>query len=156
MFLEISQNSQENTCGRVSFLIERSATLLKKDSSTGVFLWILRNFEEHLFYRTPPGDYFRIKSDIRNQWFHDKSFAKNQEDKQFKNVTIFKDALSGLRQFLATKSYLKMMKNAFYFTSKPLFVLKIFKFRFDYLIMYKNDLIRKTRLILKFMMSQPG
>ena len=39
-----------------------------------------------------------------------------------------KGALSGLRQFLATKSPLKMMKNAFYFTSKTPFVLKIFKF----------------------------
>ena len=39
-----------------------------------------------------------------------------------------KGALSHLRQFLATKSPLKMMKNAFYFTSKALFVLKMFKF----------------------------
>ena len=39
-----------------------------------------------------------------------------------------KGALSGLRQFLATKSPLKMMKNAFCFTSKALFVLKVFKF----------------------------
>ena len=37
-------------------------------------------------------------------------------------------ALSGLGQFLATKSFLKMMKKGFYFTSKALFVLKIFKF----------------------------
>ena len=40
----------------------------------------------------------------------------------------FKDALSGLRLFLATESTLKMMKNVFYFISKALFVLKIFKF----------------------------
>ena len=39
-----------------------------------------------------------------------------------------KGALSGLRQFLAIESPLKMMKNAFYFTLKALFVLKIFKF----------------------------
>ena len=39
-----------------------------------------------------------------------------------------KGALSGLRQFLATESPLKMMKSAFYVTSKALFVLKIFKF----------------------------
>ena len=26
---------------------------LKKDSDTGIFLWILRNFWEQLFYRTP-------------------------------------------------------------------------------------------------------
>ena len=40
----------------------------------------------------------------------------------------FKGALSGLRQFLAAEGPLKMMKNVFYFTSKALFVLKIFKF----------------------------
>ena len=26
---------------------------------TAVFHWILRNFQEHLFYKTPPGDCFR-------------------------------------------------------------------------------------------------
>ena len=41
---------------------------------------------------------------------------------------IAKGALSGLRQFLATKSPLKMMKNAFYFTFKAFLVLKIYKF----------------------------
>ena len=39
-----------------------------------------------------------------------------------------KGALSGLGQFLAAEIPLKMMKNVFYFTSKALFVLKIFKF----------------------------
>ena len=39
----------------------------------------------------------------------------------------FTDAISGLRQFLTIDSPLKMMKNAFYFSSKALFVLKIFK-----------------------------
>ena len=43
-------------------------------------------------------------------------------------LSIFKGVLSGLRQFLATESPLKMMKNIFYFTSKALCVLKIFKF----------------------------
>ena len=40
----------------------------------------------------------------------------------------FKGALSSLREFLATESPSKMTKNAFYFTLKALFVLKIFKF----------------------------
>ena len=43
-------------------------------------------------------------------------------------ISILKGALSGLSQFLAIESPLKMMKDAFYFTSKALFVLKIFKF----------------------------
>ena len=43
------------------------------------------------------------------------------------NPSFMKGALSGLRQFLATESPLKMMKNSFYFTLKALFVLKTFK-----------------------------
>ena len=39
-----------------------------------------------------------------------------------------KDALSGLRQFLAAETPLKVMKNAFYFPSKVVCVLKIFMF----------------------------
>ena len=39
-----------------------------------------------------------------------------------------KGTLSGLRQLLTTERPLKMMKNVFYFTSKAIFVLKIFKF----------------------------
>ena len=49
-----------------------------------------------------------------------------------------------------------MMKNAFYFILKPHFIFKIFKFCSDFLIKQKNGLIRKPRLILKFMMSQAG
>ena len=30
----------------------------ERDSNTGVFLWIFRNFWKHLFYRTPPEDCF--------------------------------------------------------------------------------------------------
>ena len=33
----------------------------------------------------------------------------------------FKDTLSGLRQFMATESSLKMMKNTFYFTFEKRF-----------------------------------
>ena len=44
------------------------------------------------------------------------------------SIKYLKGALSSLRQFLATESSSKMMANAFYFTLKVLFVLKIFKF----------------------------
>ena len=71
-------------------------------------------------------------------------------------TAIFKIALSGLRQFLTTESPLKMMKSAFYFTSKALSVLKIFKFLSSYLVMYQNGLIKKIRLISNFMTLQPG
>ena len=39
-----------------------------------------------------------------------------------------KGTLPGLRQFLAAEIPLKMIKDAFYFTSKALFVLKTLKF----------------------------
>ena len=50
------------------------------------------------------------------------------------------------------ESPLKMMKNAFYFILKALFVLKIFRF----MSCRKNGLIRKVRLIVKFMTLQLG
>ena len=37
-------------------LTEKAYNFIKKGSGTGVFLWILQNFLEHLLYRTPPGD----------------------------------------------------------------------------------------------------
>ena len=50
----------------------------------------------------------------------------------------------------------KMMKNAFYFILKALFVLKIFKFLSWLFGHVENELIRKIRLISTFMTSQPG
>ena len=54
--IKILQISQKNTCFGVSFLIKlqalRPVTLLKRDSNTIIFLWNLRNFQEHLFWRT--------------------------------------------------------------------------------------------------------
>ena len=51
----------------------------------------------------------------------------------------------------------KIMKNAFYFILKALFVLKIFKF-LSWLFGHveKKSLFRKIRLISKFMTVQPG
>ena len=36
----------------------RPATLLKRNSGTVVFVWILVNILGHLFHRTPPEDWF--------------------------------------------------------------------------------------------------
>ena len=41
---------------------------------------------------------------------------------------LLKDVLLGLRQFLSIENALKMTRNAFCFTLKALFVLKIFRF----------------------------
>ena len=53
-----------------------------------------------------------------------------------------KGALSGLRQFLAFESSLKMMKNAFCFTVKARFVLKHLNFWLDFLVTFWS--CRKT------------
>ena len=55
-----------------------------------------------------------------------------------------KGALSGVRQFLATESPLKMTKNAFLFHLFVLFSLsRYLNFCLDFLVMYKKGLIRK-------------
>ena len=67
-----------------------------------------------------------------------------------------KSTLTCLRQFLATESLLKLMRNAVYFTLKALLFLKIFKFLSSFFGHIKSSLIRKIVLISKFMTSQPG
>ena len=67
-----------------------------------------------------------------------------------------KGALSGLRQFLAIESPLKMMKNASFFTSKAFFVLKIFKSLSWLFGNVAKQPVRKIRLISNFKTSQPG
>ena len=58
MFLEISQKSLESTCARATFLIRFQASglqlYLKRESGTGVFLWILLNSKNIFLHRTPP------------------------------------------------------------------------------------------------------
>ena len=53
LFLKVLQISQENTCARVSY------------SDTGAFLWILRHFSEHIFYKTTPSDCLWLSSHLR-------------------------------------------------------------------------------------------
>ena len=47
-----------------------SATLLKRISNTGAFLWNLQNFCENLFWRTYANDGFFIFSIILYRYFH--------------------------------------------------------------------------------------
>ena len=61
VFLEILQNSQENTCARVSFSIKLQAapvTLLKKRLWYRCFPVNFAKFLIKFFYRTPLGDCF--------------------------------------------------------------------------------------------------
>ena len=63
VFLKILLYSQESTCVwvflinkvaglKANLLKRRLATLLKRNSNTDIFLWILRNFQEHLIWKT--------------------------------------------------------------------------------------------------------
>ena len=67
---------------------------------------------------------------------------------------IIKGTVSGLRQFLAIESQLKMMKNAFYFISKAFFVLKISKFLSLLLGHVAKQLDWKVRSISNFVTTQ--
>ena len=58
LLLEILQNSRENTCARVSFLIKLQAALQlyqKRDSGTGVFPMNFAKFLRHLFLQSTSG-----------------------------------------------------------------------------------------------------
>ena len=48
--------------------------------------------------------------------------------------SVFKGSLSGLRHFLTNENPLNMMKNAFFFTLKALFVLRIINFYLDFFV----------------------
>ena len=49
--------------------VPESLFYIRRDSGTSILLWILRNFQEYLFYRTPPGVCFwkvRIQNYLNN------------------------------------------------------------------------------------------
>ena len=57
LFIEISPNSYQNTCARVSFFIKLQASIcnfIKKETSAQVFLFeFCKIFKNTYFYRTP-------------------------------------------------------------------------------------------------------
>ena len=55
---------------------------------------------------------------------------------------------------LLVETPLKMMENAFYFILKALFILNVFQFLI-WLFVHVDGLIRKIRLVSKFMASEP-
>ena len=55
VFFQISQNPQENTFARVSFLIKLTCKFIKKEALAEVFSGeFCENFKINFFYRTPP------------------------------------------------------------------------------------------------------
>ena len=62
-------------------------------------------------------------------WIYFIAIKRSGDIEEFSSLTL-KCLLLGMKQFLATESPFKIMKNALYFTLKALFVLEIFKFLF--------------------------
>ena len=99
--LEISQNLQKKTnlCQNLIFNKVaglRPATLLKRDPGTGVFLWILWNFQEHLSHRTPLGDCFCMflinkKLCLQYRVTHKAKTKKTKNTKTYLNETMFEN-----------------------------------------------------------------
>ena len=87
VFLEISQNSQENTSARVSFLIKLQAwayNFIKSEALAQVFSFEFCEISKNTFsYRTPPlaafeSNFFSedLPGDSRPDMFYKKSFSK--------------------------------------------------------------------------------
>ena len=81
VFLKISQNLQENTFVGVSFLIKLHSSglklYLKRDSNTGVFLWILSIFLKTLSLKNTSGVCFCTKDLFLSILCKEKSFETN-------------------------------------------------------------------------------
>ena len=64
MFLEISENLQENTCASVSFLIKLQASAcnyIKKEAQAQVFFCeFCEIFKNTFFCRTPPVNFWQV------------------------------------------------------------------------------------------------
>ena len=90
--LKISQNTQESTCAGVTFLI-------KLQTGTGVFLWLLRNFYEWLFYRTPLENCFCTEENAyssiftKMNWFFINKRITCIHKFSIKNIFDFRDVL---------------------------------------------------------------
>ena len=77
-----------------------------------------------LFFLTTYYDIKYLKDLSKLSIFH-KKYCPKMNDSRLLQI---KSALSGLRQFLAIETPLKMMKNAFYFTSKADFYIFVLTF----------------------------
>ena len=60
-FINFAKFTVKHLCQSLFFNKVAGFSLQKRDSGTGVFLWVLRNFCKRFFYRAPYGDCFFIK-----------------------------------------------------------------------------------------------
>ena len=74
---------------------------------------IFSSFSQNLRYQGLVKIY---KNDNSQKYVPEKSAKKNKKKLDYVKIYLLEGAFSGVRQFLATESPLKAMKNAFYFT----------------------------------------
>ena len=90
-------------------------TLFKKDSGTDVFLWILQNFKEHVFYITPLGDCFSVSQEtVLNiqffwQWQRDNTMETTTERKPSFEWILFEKETS----FILHNIFKELLRNHF-------------------------------------------
>ena len=96
VFLEISQDLQENTCAWVSFLIKLQALGL--------------NFQEHLFYKTSLDDCFCRQANFNTDVF------KTSSGRIRKVMTLY-DQTRHRHEVLQKTSYLCRLKDVWFTTS---------------------------------------
>ena len=108
----------------LKFMVEKKKLIFKQkqrlETCNNIIIIIINNDKNSLFTCINP-IFGRYRLHSLHRQFCGHHFL-------ISDLKALKGALSGLRQFLATECPLKIMKNAFHFTSKVLFVLKIFKF----------------------------
>ena len=79
MFLKISQNSHEETCVRLSFLIKllgEACNFIKKETLVQMFSCAFRAiFKNTFFYRTPPVDVSVLNKPLKVVLIGDHSFG---------------------------------------------------------------------------------
>ena len=116
------QHSQENICVKSFFPSSwRPATLLKRDSKTVDFLWILRNFKEHLFWRTFANScsFFILKISFRDFLFFQQTLNENGRLIYFKiydrKLFAFLESILLKIVGIANFSYLFLLAAASYF-----------------------------------------
>ena len=80
-FLKIQQNSQKCTCTRVSFQ-PAIFNFIRKETSTYIdFCEFCKIFQEHVYYRKPPGNWFwfRILRKMENRHsYYDKDISRTR------------------------------------------------------------------------------
>ena len=138
-------------------LLDTYLDLFDTDNSSNHFVClqdVLKTSSRHVFKTSSVSQFFIFQDVLKTSWRHalKTSWRRLKDQQMFAGKGLF----SGLRQFLTIENRFNVMKNAFYFMLKTLFVLEIFTFLFWIVGYVKGGLIRRLWLISNFMTAQIG